>query len=161
MKLPIIQSLWIGKPLSNVGGYNKHFKMAEDYELWLRMVKQYPIRNIAEPLCYILVHSKSMTGGGAGPARLVRWHMLAKSLALGLVTDADVERIAAAGIDTFADEIPGELQAEYLALLAAGLKNAGQYKQSLAVFKCLAKDQGYTWKNVRNILKLTVKSWRK
>ncbi len=69
--------------LDEVGGYNEHFRSAEDYELWLRIIQKHPIANLPEPLCYIMVHSQSSTG--KAPGDLVRWHMLALAVTQGAI----------------------------------------------------------------------------
>jgi hypothetical protein len=43
------------------GGYRTCFRAAQDYDLWLRMVEQGPIANIAEPLIYYRIHSEQAT----------------------------------------------------------------------------------------------------
>ncbi len=144
--------------LDEVGGFNEFFVMAEDYELWLRIVKKHSIANLSDPLCKIRVHSQSTTGGGKGPADLARWRMLALAVADDLVTPETVQRYYETGIATFATEMPIALKEEYLTHLAAGLKNAKQYKQSLATHRELKNLTGWNWKVGRNIAKMWFKS---
>jgi hypothetical protein len=47
--------------LMAAGGYRTCFRAAQDYDLWLRMVEQGPIANIAEPLIYYRIHSEQAT----------------------------------------------------------------------------------------------------
>ena len=47
--------------LMAAGGYRTCFRAAQDYDLWLRMVEQGPIANIAEPLIYYRIHPEQAT----------------------------------------------------------------------------------------------------
>jgi glycosyltransferase involved in cell wall biosynthesis len=44
-----------------IGGYNEHLFLIEDYEYWLRMGLVTKLFHIAEPLYYYRVHAKSLT----------------------------------------------------------------------------------------------------
>jgi len=46
--------------LKEVGFYDERFKTTEDYDLWLRLAKLYPIRNINEPLYNFRKHDGSI-----------------------------------------------------------------------------------------------------
>lgn len=44
------------------GGYNPMFKYSQDYELWLRTIQRYDIRNIQCPLYLYRIHNNSIWG---------------------------------------------------------------------------------------------------
>lgn len=46
--------------LADVGEYDKWFQVAEDYELLLRLAKNYPVRNITEPLYDLRIRTDSV-----------------------------------------------------------------------------------------------------
>lgn len=137
--------------LDDVGFYNPHFKAAEDYELWLRISKKYPIANLPDIHYQILVHSQSATG--SDPSGLVGWHMLALAVANKLVTDKQVQEYYDNGIETFVNEMPAELNREYLTLLAAGYKNAKHYQLAKKAFIRYGKNYGWNFKTIRNVIK--------
>lgn len=142
--------------LDEFGGYNECFDMAEDYELWLRIIKKHPIANMPEHLINIRVHSQSTTAKDS--YALVNWHTLAKAVTCNLVTQANVKRYYENGIETFFPEIPQELKAENLVLLAAGFKNTKRYKEAHAKYIELKNLNGWNWKIGRNIFKMWIKS---
>lgn len=47
--------------LENIGGYRTQFRLAEDYDLWLRLIKEGRIANLPEPLVYYRKHSTQVT----------------------------------------------------------------------------------------------------
>jgi len=58
--------------LSKLGGYNDDFKYAQDYELWVRVLKEYEAYIMPEYLLYKVFHSQSITGGtGRNEQRLL------------------------------------------------------------------------------------------
>lgn len=46
--------------LDHLGGYNELFSVAQDYELWLRMIDDWPIHNLEVPLYRLRVHENSI-----------------------------------------------------------------------------------------------------
>jgi glycosyltransferase involved in cell wall biosynthesis len=49
------------KVIEKAGGYNFNFRLAEDYDLWLRVVDNYPVDYINQPLVKIRVHDQRIT----------------------------------------------------------------------------------------------------
>jgi CMP-N-acetylneuraminic acid synthetase len=47
--------------LKAVGGYDENFNMQDGYDLWLKVIDQYNVRNLNKPLFYYRQHSKSLT----------------------------------------------------------------------------------------------------
>lgn len=48
--------------LKRVGGYNEKFDRQDGYDLWLKIIDNYPIRNINLPLFYYRKHDRNLTG---------------------------------------------------------------------------------------------------
>ena len=48
--------------LEAVGGYDEWFRMAEDFELYLRLATEFELRNIDEPLYELRIHEESTFG---------------------------------------------------------------------------------------------------
>ena len=143
--------------LEQADGYDEWFPTCEDYDLWLRIADGIAwIRNLPDALYVHREHDESMTA--KDPGDLIAWRMLALAVATGLVTQADVKRYYEDGIETFAMEMPSQLKLEYLTLLAAGLKNAKQYKQSLDAFLELKNLTGWNLKVGRNVVQMWIKS---
>ncbi len=42
------------------GGYDESFRCSQDYALWSRLTRRYPVENLAEPLISLRVHAASM-----------------------------------------------------------------------------------------------------
>jgi len=47
--------------LRAVGGYDETFTRQDGYDLWLKIIHQYSVRNVNKPLFYYRQHSKSLT----------------------------------------------------------------------------------------------------
>jgi len=43
-----------------VGDYDPNARLAEDYDYWIRISKQFPLAHLNEPLCLIRFHDKSL-----------------------------------------------------------------------------------------------------
>lgn len=49
------------EPVLALGGYDESFVVCQDYELWLRIIRQSPVANLAEPLVTVREHSSSVS----------------------------------------------------------------------------------------------------
>jgi glycosyltransferase involved in cell wall biosynthesis len=49
--------------VKKVGKYREWFRNAEDYDLWLRLIKYYDVANIGDPLCKVRIVNGSMSTG--------------------------------------------------------------------------------------------------
>lgn len=47
--------------LDTIKGYRRAFALAEDYDLWLRVVEHFQVTNLAEPLVYYRLHSDQVS----------------------------------------------------------------------------------------------------
>jgi hypothetical protein len=72
--------------LERVGPYDERFSYSMDYDLWLRIAREFPVANLPEPLVRYRVHEGSMTG--AGGARTGEGARLRLALFAGLLGTA-------------------------------------------------------------------------
>ena len=54
-------SMFRKKCIERVGGYRERFKMAQDYDLWLRVAEEFEVANIEEPLCKYRIRPDSIS----------------------------------------------------------------------------------------------------
>ena len=47
--------------LKNIGGYNKDFFCQDGYDLWIRFIQKYKVKNINLPLFYYRQHNRNLT----------------------------------------------------------------------------------------------------
>ncbi|MFC2025019.1 glycosyltransferase [Chloroflexota bacterium] len=57
--IPMLTVVIRKEALDKVGGFNPRYKIAEDYDLWLRIAAHYPIDFTDQPLAKFRVHSQS------------------------------------------------------------------------------------------------------
>lgn len=57
--------------LESQGGFDENFKVGEDYDLWLRIARSYPMIFIDRVLCRYRVHDDGLSGGE--DVRALRW----------------------------------------------------------------------------------------
>lgn len=62
--------------VDELGYYNEFFKYSQDYELWLRIAKQYEVRNLKSVLYYLRFHSNNIRIKNKEQAML--FHLLAQ-----------------------------------------------------------------------------------
>jgi len=74
--------------LETVGFYREFFRAAQDYDLWLRIIEQYPVANLAEPLYRLREHP--------GSVNRVRW---AEQVAFAQLALELAEQRKSAGVD--------------------------------------------------------------
>lgn len=98
--------------LDSLGGFDENFKVGEDYDLWLRIARQYPMIFIDRVLSKYRVHAEGLSGGE--DVRTLRWleaHMAVRKKHqrmrwippqhVGLLTDILGERAWEAGWNYF------------------------------------------------------------
>lgn len=73
-------SMFRKKCIERVGAYREKLKVAQDYDLWLRIAEQFEVANIEEPLCKWRVRSDSISA--AKRAQQASGHHLASLLAI-------------------------------------------------------------------------------
>lgn len=47
--------------LRQIGGYNENFKCQDGYDLWIRFIQHYKVKNVNEPLFFYRRHGKNLT----------------------------------------------------------------------------------------------------
>jgi glycosyltransferase involved in cell wall biosynthesis len=82
--------------LDEVGGYNELFRYGQDYELWLRIARSRPVRNLKQILYKLRYHYESIAATRRGESLL--YHLLAIRLAKGPADEAMLEAIKEKGI---------------------------------------------------------------
>ncbi len=85
--------------LDKIGFYNEMFRYSQDYDLWLRLTKEFSTANLKEPLYVIRRHADRATLKNLRPAILYR--LLARNLAQEKVEDSVLQQIRAEGIETY------------------------------------------------------------
>ena len=90
--------------LEKVGCYNEIFRHAQDYDLWLRITKEFPAANLQESL-YVF-RSEDRPVKRLLPTTLYR--LLARNLALGKVGDEIIRKIKEQGIEVYYDYLTQE-----------------------------------------------------
>lgn len=53
--------------LEHLGGYNEDYRRSQDYDLWSRMARHYPTRNLPEPLVDFRKHAASVSATNQEP----------------------------------------------------------------------------------------------
>jgi glycosyltransferase involved in cell wall biosynthesis len=59
--VPLLSGLLLKEGFIKVGGINKNFKMAEDYDIFLKITKLYKARAVQEVCCVYRVHGSNMS----------------------------------------------------------------------------------------------------
>lgn len=70
-------SMFRQKCIEAVGPYREEFKMAQDYDLWLRIAEEFDVANIEEPLCKVRIVNGSISNAKISQqkyhARMAYW----------------------------------------------------------------------------------------
>jgi len=82
-----------------IDGYDELFRYSQDLDLWLRMSKQYTIRNISEPLYKFRIHDESVYFASKKESML--FAQLALGKAKGEVSETTLQDIRENGINTY------------------------------------------------------------
>lgn len=85
--------------LDNACLYDDFFGGVEDYELWLRIAKHFPIANLREPLYMYRLHDGQVTRKNQSSSLLLS--LLAKNRALGNVNQALLQQTKAEGSESY------------------------------------------------------------
>ena len=144
------------KALEVVGNYNELFHLSEDYELWLRIAKQFSVANLPEALYILRRHSESVSWKYIHI--LVLYRLLAKELAQGKVRDEMLSQIRKEGIESCYQHLSRENKIFYHQKLATSYKHLHRHSESLQQYLRLQELQGLKWNYIRNILRLKLRS---
>lgn len=123
------------------GLYDENFKLAEDYELTLRLAKRYAVATLPRPLYVVRIHEGS-AGHRHADAELL-WAMLARELHGGRPFDAGImQAVAAHGIGVYLDAMPKDEQVWYHQRRASACKRHKQYHAAARHYWRLQELQG-------------------
>ena len=123
--------------------YDETFKLAEDYELTLRMAKRHRVSTLSRPLYIVRTHADSTSRRGADAELL--WAMLARDLHDDPSTvDAEmIKTIAEHGITAYLDAMPKPAQIWYYERRASACKRHKQYHAAARHYEHLEMAQGW------------------
>ena len=82
--------------VDELGGYNELFRYCQDYELWLRIAKQYEVRNLRQVLYKLRLHDEAIRFKHGDESPL--YHLLALRLARDELDDEVLKTIKDKGI---------------------------------------------------------------
>lgn len=124
------------------GLYDENFKLAEDYELTLRLAKRYAVATLPRPLYVVRIHEGS-AGRRHADAELL-WAMLARDLHGGRPVDAEVmQAVSARGITAYIDAMPKSERIWYHQRRASACKRHKQYHAAARHYEYLQILQGW------------------
>ena len=140
------------KALEEVGNYNELFRSSQDYELWLRIAKSFPVANLPEALYILRRHPESVSWKYTHISILYR--LLARELALDKVTNEILSQIREDDIEFYYQRLSTENKIFYHQKLATSYKHSRRHAEALQEYLSLKQLQGLDWNIMRNILKL-------
>jgi len=122
--------------------YDERFKLAEDYELTLRVAKRHAVGTLSRPLYVVRLHEGS-AGRRHADAELL-WAMLARHLHGAKSVDAaTMQTIAERGINAYLDALPKPEQIWYHQRRASACKRHKQYAAAARHYEHLQTLQGW------------------
>ncbi len=89
------------KTIDTLGGYNELFKYCQDYELWIRITKNYEVRNLRQTLYMLRCHHESI--GFKSIEESTLYNLLAKRMVINDLNENLVSIIQKNGIRIFYD----------------------------------------------------------
>ena len=89
--------------LEELDGYDEFFRYGQDYDLWLRLSKRYPVANVSDPLYRLRVHDDSVYFSRKDES--VLYSMLARHLSTGEADEAVKDRLSTDGITEYYDQL--------------------------------------------------------
>jgi hypothetical protein len=105
-----------------LGGFNEFLRNAQDYELWLRIAKKYPVANLDEPLYYLRMHDENVTRANAEDS--VLYSLFATKLNNGSLDQKTIKSITNNGIKTLIPKLTkDELVIYHNALANTNIRN--------------------------------------
>ena len=131
------------------GDYDELFRFAGDYELWLRIAKQYATANLPEPLYILRRHSRRITWESTSQQMLYR--LLAREMALGRVPDGVLAQVRSEGIESYYHHLPKNNKIQYHKRLANTYQRNRRRQEELEQHRKLRKLMGF---NVVNEIKI-------
>lgn len=115
--------------LDVTGGYDTLFETSEDYDLWIRLAQNYPVRNLDSPLYTLRLRQDSVFADDLLPAKLFGWYARQRGR-----DDRDIDlsaRIRNEGADAIYQVLSKKERAEIHTEIAQELLRYGQRKKAL------------------------------
>ena len=140
------------KCLEEAGGYDDFFHQAEDYDLWLRLMKKYPVANLLETHCVIRRNIDSVTR--RNQEALLLYRLLARNRAMGSISDESFIQIKQSGIESYYKQLSEKDKIFYHQHVAKRCMNYERDTDALKHYRRLVKLQGVRFKTVSNMLRI-------
>ena len=137
--------------LEVVGGYDETFHSAEDYELWLRIAKRFPVANLPEVLYIYRVHLESMVNKFRHTNIL--YTLLAREIYSNKVVAEIYSQVPKKESEFYVRFFSKENKIRYHRKLAKHHKKFQRYSKALEHYLELKKLKGASWNIVSNILR--------
>ncbi len=137
--------------LEVVGGYDETFYSAEDYELWLRIAKRFPVANLPEVLYIYRVHLESMINKFRHTNIL--YTLLAREIYSNKVVAEIYSQVPKKESEFYVRFFSKENKIRYHRKLAKHHKKFQRYSKALEHYLELKKVKGASWNIVSNILR--------
>ncbi len=138
--------------LEKVGYYNGIFRHAQDYDLWLRITKEFPMANLQELLYVFRMEGRPLKR--LLPTTLYR--LLARNLALGRVDDRALEKIQDEGIKFYYDFLPKEDKIFYHEKVQRQYMKYNYFQNALEHHRQLIELQGLNLRLIKWFLKINL-----
>ena len=144
--------------LDAVGGYNELFYSSEDYELWLRLTKQFPAANLPEPLYILRRHPDRSTWKSTNLAILYR--LLARDVALEKVSGEALMQVHSEGIESYYQRLPDKDKVDFHKRLANTYQRNKRYPEALEQYSYWRRLPGWKrWKAIFYIWSLKLRGY--
>lgn len=128
--------------LQTVNGYDEFFETTEDYDLWLRLADEFPVRNINEPLYNFRIHDESIYGSELRNVKL--YHALAVLRSKHGLSEAIIDVVQSEGIEAVYDVMPPTLQQTFHAEIGQELIRYGHLSEGRDHCMSALQLAGYT-----------------
>lgn len=138
--------------IDEVGGYDDFFRQADDYDLWLRVMKKHPVASLREGL-YVVRRNRSGISRSQ-PEQMILYRLLARNRAQGAVDEAMFEQVKKNGIDSYYAALSAKDRAFYHQRAGKRCMNYARNIEALRHYRRLLKLQGASFKVVGNLLRI-------
>lgn len=115
--------------LDELGGYDEFFRYGQDYDLWLRLSKQYNVANIPDPYYRHRIHDEGVYFSRKDESAL--YTMFARHLATDTANHDIKEELSESGISNYYDCLDRSQRAAFHCNLAVRYLRYGHRKQAL------------------------------
>ncbi|MGA2121748.1 MAG: glycosyltransferase [Methanoregula sp.] len=117
----------------NLGGYNENFRYVQDFELWLRIAKEFPVRNLVEPLYKLRMHNENI--GHLKSEESALYFLFAVKLNTGRIDQKTIDIIKNNGIRYLMPHLTKKEMVYYYDSLANMYIRNGDFKKGREQYK--------------------------